>query len=205
MKAIVSGFDAFSGMPLNPTAEIVKRIARKKPNDSFEEICPLVLPTTYDGASRTLIDAATLESPDIIVMLGLATDTTTVQLERIALNVRDTESPDNEGVIQVDRQVVAGGPIAYRTSLNLPQIQSHLRALGVQASISNHAGTFVCNSVYYSACHEVAVRGWATRVIFVHLPWTYHASEPSLFDASPMEVHERIARLLLRALRAHGE
>lgn len=201
MKAIVSGFNAFGGMSLNPTAEIIKRISRRKPNDSFEDIFPLVLPTIYDRASCILIEAAERERPDIIVMLGLAAEVTEVNLERFALNLRDAESPDNSGLVAVDRPVVIGGPDAYRTAIDLRRLRDNLRSLGVQAAISNYAGAFVCNSVYYSVCHEIAVRAWPASAIFVHVPWMYPAAEAFSFELSPMEAHERNIRLLLKCLR----
>ena len=78
--------------------------------------------------------------------------------------------PDNGGDCPVDRPVVAGAPAAYFSGLPIKRIVATLRAAGIPASVSQTAGTFVCNHVFYSLAHLLATRHPSTRGGFIHLP-----------------------------------
>jgi pyroglutamyl-peptidase len=60
-----------------------------------------------------------------------------------------------------------------------------LRQAGLPASVSNSAGTFVCNHVFYGLMHHAATRGLALRGGFMHLPYlpeqaAHHPKAPSM-------------------------
>jgi pyroglutamyl-peptidase len=45
-----------------------------------------------------------------------------------------------------------------------------LTAEGIPAYVSNTAGTYLCNHVFYRTLHEIATRELTVRVGFIHLP-----------------------------------
>jgi pyroglutamyl-peptidase len=91
-------------------------------------------------------------------------------LERVALNLNDSDVSDNAGEIIQGQLIEVEGPAAYWSSLPLTGMIEALERLGVPAVISNHAGTFLCNHVFYVARHEVEQVGIPCRCGFIHVP-----------------------------------
>lgn len=108
--------------------------------------------------------------PDLILSLGVFSMSPTIRVERIAVNVRDYQFPDDDGYRAVDEPVVEGGPAAYFSTLPIKAIVQALRENGIPASISNSASTHGCNSIMYSALHAAAQQTYAVRAGFLHLP-----------------------------------
>ena len=104
-----------------------------------------------------------------MVALGQASGRAAVSLERVAINVDDARIPDNAGAQPVDRPVVEGGPAAYWTGLPIKAIAARLRREGIPVEISQSAGTFVCNHLFYGLCHRLAGQT-GRRGGFIHLP-----------------------------------
>ena len=66
--------------------------------------------------------------------------------------------------------MVPGAPAAYFSTLPIKAIVQGLRAAGIPASVSNSAGTFVCNHLFYGLMHRLA-REPRMRGGFIHLPY----------------------------------
>lgn len=98
---------------------------------------------------------------DFAILCGQAPGTAFVRLESVGLNVQCDGSP-----------VIPGGPPAYHTTLPLPRMASQIRAAGIPAKVSHHAGTYLCNAALYVAGHVSDSFGLPTRSMFVHLPLT---------------------------------
>ena len=93
-----------------------------------------------------------------MICTGQAGGRAALSLERVAINVNDARIPDNTGDQPVDTPVVAGGPAAYFTSLPIKAMLAALLAEGINAEVSQTAGTFVCNHVFYGLMHVLATR-----------------------------------------------
>jgi pyroglutamyl-peptidase len=117
---------------------------------------------------RAAIAAA---QPDIVLCTGLAGGRAGLSLERVAINIDDARIPDNGGNQPIDRAVVAGGPAAYFATLPIKAAAAALREAGLPAAVSNTAGTFVCNHVFYGLMHEAAIGGDRFRGGFLHVPY----------------------------------
>jgi pyroglutamyl-peptidase len=89
-------------------------------------------------------------------------------LERVAVNVRDFPIPDIDGLEPVDEPICDGGPDAYLSTLPIKTILSCWRQAEVPGYVSNTAGTFLCNQIFYLARH--LTRHTATAVGFIHVP-----------------------------------
>ena len=108
-----------------------------------------------------------------------------LSLERIAVNLDDADAPDNDGAQPIDQPVVKVAPAAYFSSLPVKAIGARLREAGLPASLSRSAGGFVCNHLFYGACHLRARRFKAMRVGFIHVPYSLeqgarHPSVPTM-------------------------
>ena len=168
MKALVTGFDPFGGEAVNPALEA---LARLKPSLGSLAVATQPIPTVFGRALDVLGEALDETRPDIVLAVGQAGGRAALSLERIAINVDDARIADNAGNQPIDRPVVPGGPAAYFTSLPIKAAVVALRNAGLPAIVSNTAGTFVCNHLFYGLMHEVARRGGGMRGGFLHIPY----------------------------------
>ncbi len=166
MRILLTGFQPFGDLQVNPSQRIVEYYQTLKRGD----LIPLVLPTAYKAASERIELAIKDYVPDAVIMLGVAQHRTTISLERIAVNIDDTALPDNSDVVASGDRIAQEGPAAYWSTLPLNAMRSALDARGIPVSISNHAGTFVCNHAFYLAKHVLASLGRPTPCGFIHVP-----------------------------------
>jgi pyroglutamyl-peptidase len=78
--------------------------------------------------------------------------------------------PDNAGLSPVGNVIVPTGPPAYWSTLPIENMRDALEECGIPATISNHAGTYVCNHVFYLARHEVEYLEIDSECGFIHVP-----------------------------------
>lgn len=172
---LITGFDPFGGETVNPAWEAVKRLP--------EKIGPYVLyklqiPTVFGAGARAVLDAACSVKPDLILCIGQAGTCSAVTPERIAVNIRDAKIPDNRGNQPLGEPVIPEGPAAYFATVNVMAMARTAEAKGLPAVVSNSAGAFVCNDVFYTLLHTF--HGTETRVGFIHVPWLPSQGSPSL-------------------------
>src|SRR6266851_2357198 len=159
MKALVTGFEPFGGEPINPALEALERLP---PRLGAVAIATRVLPAVLGQALDALEEAVREPAPDIVLCVGLAGGRAALSLERVAINIDDARIPDNKGRQPIDLPVVAGGPAAYFATLPIKAVVAALREAGLPAIVSNSAGTFVCNHVFYGLIPEsVCPESWS--------------------------------------------
>ncbi len=169
---LLTGFEPFGGESVNPSWEIARTL------DGWtcegRTVRAVKLPCAFGDTLRTLDEALAAHRPELVVCLGQAGGRAEISIERAALNVDDARIPDNLGRQPVDAAVVAGGPAAYFSTLPIKAMARDVRALGIAAAVSNTAGTFVCNHVFYALMHRLATRPALAhaRGGFVHVPYT---------------------------------
>ncbi|HEY9869315.1 MAG TPA: pyroglutamyl-peptidase I [Candidatus Obscuribacterales bacterium] len=197
----MSGFDAFDKLEYNPTQVVVESLPdRLEPEDDSPaiELTRLVLPTCCEHAWALLENSlAGLDGePVILVATGLAQLRTRIELERFALNIRDYRIADNGGHQWLDTIIEEGGPQAIRTKLPLAELLKTLRSGGYACDISNHAGSFVCNDIYYRALRRLETITSPTAGLFVHfpLPERYGASNDSTAETQNQEERAQASR-----------
>lgn len=188
INCLLTGFDAFGTNRANPTELMVEtfpdiiKIASAGHIRSVH-ITKLVLPTAGRRAWRILKKAldeigAANNCPTLVIMNGLAAKRTKISLERFAMNLRDYRISDNDGDQHLDSPVDKKAPQLLRTGLDLAGLQKALERAGFGSEISNHAGNFVCNEIYFQALNFKEKNKQIKGVIFVH--W----SEPAAFIKS---------------------
>jgi len=182
-KVLVTGFEPFGGNAINSSGEIALAFDGKSIGSA--RVVGRVLPCEFHKCDRLLPALLKRHRPAAVVCLGLAGGRAGIHVERVAINVDDARIPDNAGIQPIDTPVVAGGPVAYWSTLPLKAIVAALRQAGVTAAVSQTAGTFVCNHVFYLLMHTLAT-GPARRGVragFVHVPWT--PEQPAAQDGQP--------------------
>lgn len=113
--------------------------------------------------------------------MGQAGGRQAISLERVAINANDAHIADNAGAQPIDTPVVRNGPAAYFTRLPIKAMLQALQDEGIAAEISQTAGTFVCNHVFYALMHLLATRHGFKRLRggFTHVPWLPGQGTPS--------------------------
>ena len=203
MKALVTGFEPFGGDEVNPALEALWRLP---PSLDGLTLATRVLPTAFGRSLIALEDAIATTEPDFVLCLGLAGGRPALSLERVAINVDDARMPDNDGQQPIDGPVVADGPAAYFSTLPIKAAVATLRRAGLPAVVSNTAGTFVCNHVFYGLQHLAATRWPGLRGGFLHLP--YLPSQAARHDGMPSLAIDDIVRgveIVLRTAAARRE
>jgi pyroglutamyl-peptidase len=202
MTVLLTGFEPFGGETLNPAWEIARALDGQSLGDA--RVVARQLPCVFGGALNAL-DAALLEwRPRLVLALGQAGGRSDLSLERVAINVDDARIADNAGRQPIDEPVVVGGPAAYFSTLPIKAIVAGLRAAGLPASVSQTAGTFVCNHLFYGLQHRLA--GSDVRSGFLHIPYlpeqaARHPGQPSMALTSMVEGVRLTLQLALQHTR----
>lgn len=194
MKTVLlTGFEPFDGQAINPSEEIAREI-----NDATiarHKVVGALLPCVFGAAIKELKHQIKLHDPAFVLCLGQAGGRAEVTPERVAINVDDARIPDNAGQQPVDRPVVKEGPAAYFSTLPIKAIVHELRRREIPAAVSQTAGTFVCNHVFYGLMHELALHRPTVRGGFIHVPFVPEQTtdRPSL----PFEVLTEAVRVAI--------
>lgn len=123
--------------------------------------------TRFESISA-VIDAIEAHQPDCVITVGQAAGRSAITPERVAINVDDFRIPDNGGNQPIDEPIIEHGPDAYFSSLPIKRIAQTLHESGIPCQVSNSAGTFVCNHLFYGVQHYL--RDKSIRHGFVHIP-----------------------------------
>ncbi len=200
MKLLVTAFDPFGGEAINPALEAVKQIR--------ETLGPIVVvkqevPTVFGKAIETLKQAIEREMPDAVLCVGQAGGRFDITVERVAINIDDARIADNEGNQPIDQKIETTGETAYFATLPIKAMVSAVRKAGIPASISNTAGTFVCNHLLYGLLHFLSGFPKTVRGGFIHVPFVPNqvVAKPN----TPSMALQDIVHALEAAIEAIGE
>lgn len=169
MTVVLTGFGKFKKHKVNPS-EI---IAMKLNHDTVlgEEIVSYSIPVSYRKVIKTIPEIILNHEPIVFIGMGLAGGRPNITLERVAINVMDTESPDVDGFAPSDQRIFDDGENAYFSTLPLKKLIKKLRENRIPAMISNSAGTYVCNTLMYTSLYTISKHGLSTLAGFIHLPF----------------------------------
>lgn len=168
MKVLITGFDPFGGEKINPAWEAVKGI-----KDIIEgaKIIKLEIPTVFNKSIEKVKEAMELEKPDIVLCIGQAGGRYDITIERVAINVDDARIEDNEKNQPIDIPVFEDGENAYFSNLPIKAMVEEIKGQGIPSSISNSAGTFVCNHIMYGVLYHINKTYKNMRGGFIHVPF----------------------------------
>jgi pyroglutamyl-peptidase len=168
-SSLLTGFEPFGGETVNVSLQVVRRLhGWRSPSGAPVTACEI--PTEFGRALDVLADAIESTRPELVIALGQAASRGEISVERIAINVDDARIPDNAGRQPIDEPVIAGGPAGYFSTLPIKAIVAALHQANIAAAVSQSAGTFVCNHLFYGLAHLIATRWPDMRGGFIHLP-----------------------------------
>jgi len=199
---LLTGFAPFGGEDENPSQAVVRTLDGEVV--AGHRIVGRELPVVFGESLHALRHAIGQVRPALVVCVGQAGGRANISLERVAINVDDARIPDNTGAQPIDRAVVAGGPAAYFTRLPVKAMLVAMTRAGIPTEVSQTAGTFVCNHVFYGLMHALRRRR-TVRGGFIHIPYSAaqaarHPGQPGL----PVETMVSGIRIAVEAALSHA-
>lgn len=167
MKVLITGFDAFGEDTYNPSFEAIKKL------DSViegAEIIKVQLETKFKAAQKQVSKLMEEYKPDYVILTGQAAGRDKISLEKVALNVMNSSIYDNDNFRPKDETIIENGNYALVSNINLIALDTYLSNDNIKNHISYHAGTFVCNSTYYTVLNLIKDKYQDSKTVFVHVP-----------------------------------
>ena len=168
MKVLITGFDPFGGEAINPALEAVKLLPD---TIAGAEVIKLEIPTVFRKSLEKIEEAIEAYGPDIVISIGQAGGRFGITPERVAINMDDARIKDNEGNQPLDITIYEDGEAAYFSNLPIKAMVNEMKINGIPASVSNTAGTFVCNHVMYGLLYLVDKKYPNMKAGFIHVPY----------------------------------
>lgn len=168
MKVLITGFDPFGGENINPALEAVKKL----PDTILgSEIIKLEIPTVFRESLKKIDENIEKHNPDIVISIGQAGGRFGITPERVAINIDDARIKDNEGNQPIDVPIFEDGENAYFSTLPIKAMVKEMQNEGIPSSVSNTAGTFVCNHVMYGLLYIIDKKYPNIKGGFIHVPF----------------------------------
>ena len=167
-KILITYFGAFGGQDINPSMLAVDLLPDKI---NGVNLIKKELAVEFEKSTEQLSDYFAEIDPSAVVCVGLAGGRAELTVERVAINLNDARIPDNSGFQPIDVKILANNaPDAYFSKLPIKAMAQQSQQVGVPASVSNTAGTYVCNHVMYLACHWASQKS-GKKAGFIHVPF----------------------------------
>ena len=152
MRILVTAFEPFGGSDTNISQRVLDAIQA--------DVAKLLLPVSFRRAPEVLNEAIEQFQPDVIIAMGQAAEGDKIRLERLAINMMDS----NDGYLPAEELICPEAPLALKTALPVKQLCADCINAGLPTKVSNSAGLYVCNCIYFEALR------YTTNSLFVHIP-----------------------------------
>ena len=168
MKVLITGFEPFEGETVNPAREAV---AALPDTIAGAEIIKVTVPVGFSKTEALLREHIEKHRPDIVLSIGLAGGVSSINVERIAVNIIDARIPDNEGNQPFDEPIFADGDTAYLATVPVKAMVQNMRSHNIPTILSHSAGTYVCNYIMYQVLYLGAKYYPNLKGGFIHVPY----------------------------------
>ena len=194
MHILITAFEPFQQETVNATMEALALL----PDSAHgHTLVKHILPVEFGGAVTAVVKLVEELNPGAVICLGQASGRADVTPERVAINVMDARIADNGGWQPQDVPVREDGPAAYFSTLPVKAMVQAIKEAGVPASLSNTAGTFVCNDLMYGLLDHLTQTGRNIPAGFIHIPAT---PAQAVERPTPSLAPETVAKGLLAAI-----
>ena len=156
---LITGFQPFNEWEENPSAMIAMALNRSHIGDAT--IVSIILPVDFNQSFEKLRKAIEKYEPSMILSLGLNGHAATIHVEKLAINLKC-----NEGKCSF----IKNGKLVQISPLPALKICKELRKHGYKARPSFFAGTYACNSIFYSTLDYINKQGLQIKYGFIHVP-----------------------------------
>lgn len=170
-RLLLTAFEPFAGESINPSLVAARKMERIDFPNAIVRVAEL--PVDRFRAVDAALEIIRADRPDIVMMLGEAGGRFRICPERVAINIDDFRIPDSAGNQPTDEPIVEGGPAGYFSTLPIRSIVDRINKAHIPAAISNSAGAYLCNRLFYSVMHAISADGSPTKAGFIHVPYLH--------------------------------
>lgn len=161
-KLFLSGFGPFLDVKNNPSEVLVKKLA-----EHFN-CAHIVLPVLFEQSYSLLKPEVEKNQPELLIMLGVASQRSKIGFEKIGLNWVQSISADAGHKIPTTGKIKPDQNLALMTDWSVDAALRELDpALMAHVEVSFSAGAYVCNDLYYRALDD---RKLQCEKLFIHIP-----------------------------------
>lgn len=134
-----------------------------------------ILFTAFNGinnSSKILLDNINCPSDDKLYLKN-SYITSVSQLKKKLKNNYDLivsfgQAPLNPNHIKIETQGTLSN--TFTTNYDYTNLKKHLESLNFHVSISNNAGRYFCNNIYYHGLKYIYENNLSMKMIFIHIP-----------------------------------
>ncbi|CCE25673.1 pyroglutamyl-peptidase I [Methylotuvimicrobium alcaliphilum] len=203
-KLLITGFDPFAGEIINPSWKAVRHL-NNTIIGGFEVIAHEI-PTVFGKASAIVQSQIEHHQPSVVIGVGQAGGSNAIRMECLAKNRINARKQDNEGNQPKNALIAIEGPASYPASIPVENMVEQIKTEGISAYLSNSAGAFVCNELFYSTLHYVECQNLPIRVGFIHVPYLpEQVANTKRAGLLPSMTEETVVRALTVAIEAIGD
>lgn len=199
MTVLLTGFEPFGLQKTNVSYEAIKGV---RENVFGHKIIKACIPTVFHESIRILKALIENHQPDIICLIGEFGGSQSIAIERIAINIDDARIPDNLGNQPIDEIINIHGPNAYFSTLPIKALLNALKEKNIKATISNSAGTYVCNHLMYGVLDYLANKKYHhIKAGFIHVPlYEAQVKDLSLDAFMPLKTTTEALEIVIETL-----
>jgi pyroglutamyl-peptidase len=193
VRVLVTGFGPFPSIPHNASASLVLALANS-PAAPGLEIATAIIPVIWASARGATQEAVARFQPDAILHFGVSKRAFGFEIETRAFNMSGPRE-DHAGVVRPEKPLVHAGKPVLMPALPPLDLLRALTAVGLPAALSEDAGRYLCNALFYWSLTDGEPDG--RLVSFVHVPAL--GAEAEVEPRLSMEETVAGARILVRA------
>ncbi|KIM07923.1 MAG: hypothetical protein KU38_10255 [Sulfurovum sp. FS08-3] len=158
LRVLISGFETFGGLSHNPTELMIQQLQKEPLEIEGMSIQTVVLPVTYFQSWQRLKEEIDSYRPDVVLSFGYAPSSHGVRLERISQNY-DRGGKDNAGVSHFGKIIEQDSNETLTSQLPLKELKNYLEERGFEVNMSDDAGGYICNHLFYYLMHHIQNKG----------------------------------------------
>jgi pyroglutamyl-peptidase len=164
---LLTGFEPFGGNDVNPSILACKSLE----GESIYGFMVVVeeIPLRFHEIKEMIEGHIEKHRPSAVICTGQS-GRAFIALERVAINIGDARNPYNCGYHPVDERLNEEGPAAHFTKLPIRAMLEALKEAKIPAEISNSAGTYGCNQIFYHLMDYLSRERLDIPAGFIHVP-----------------------------------
>lgn len=200
-KILLTGFEPFGGMRVNPSQLIVDRISK----EGIDQVWPVelncaILPVRFRDSALKMKSLLEAFRPQLIVSLGIDLGKKNIELESTAHKF--SKYIDADYLIEQKENL----PDIHQTQIDLTSLREILVKKGHNVIVSDDSGAYVCNHIYYLTHQFGKELELNAETLFVHVPYSfpYFANHIKIEpDFSIEEIYNATRALLIELYKNH--
>jgi len=166
---LATGFMPFQSFRSNPSSRIASALDGRM--IAGMPVTSVVLPVEYAACERFVRDHFDSHRYPIVVLMGLNARSRRIALERLAVNLEHAVIADEADDCATTRTIDPRGPDGIFSNWPVDRLHARLASEGFPVTVSNSAGTYVCNALFYRVLRRMSgCEQRDSKVGFVHLP-----------------------------------